>query len=44
MRIVIEFDAADGRATVTTEPQPVSVGGLDGVYLDISIDPAWTTA
>ena len=27
---------------VTTEPQPVSVGGLDGVYLDISLDPAWT--
>ena len=26
MRIVIEFDAADGRATVTTEPHPRSEG------------------
>lgn len=29
---------------VTSEPQPVSVGGLDGVYLDIGLDPGWTTA
>lgn len=27
---------------VTTEPQAVSIGGLDGVYIDISLDPAWT--
>ena len=27
---------------VTTEPQPVTVGGLDGVYLDIGLDPDWT--
>lgn len=26
MRIVIEFDAADGRATVTTEPHPQAEG------------------
>jgi hypothetical protein len=26
VRIVIEFDAADGRATVTTEPHPQSEG------------------
>ena len=27
---------------VTTEPQPVNVGGLDGVYIDIALDPDWT--
>jgi hypothetical protein len=27
---------------VTTEPQPVNVGGLDGVYIDIALDPEWT--
>ena len=27
---------------VTTEPQPVNVGGLDGVYIDIGLDPDWT--
>lgn len=27
----------------TTEPTRVSVGGLDGVYLDISLAPSWTT-
>jgi Tol biopolymer transport system component len=27
---------------VTTEPQPVNVGGLDGVYIDIGLDPEWT--
>jgi hypothetical protein len=26
VRIVIEFDAADGRATVTTEPHPLGEG------------------
>lgn len=38
MRIVIEFDAADGRATVTTEPhrqsgglQPATAPGMLGV-------------
>ena len=29
---------------VTTEPEPVSVGGLDGVFVDISLDPSWTVA
>ena len=28
---------------ITTEPEPVSVGGLDGVFLDITLDPSWTT-
>jgi hypothetical protein len=28
---------------VTTEPQAISIGGLDGVYVDISLDPSWTT-
>lgn len=28
---------------VTTEPQSVNVGGLDGVYIDIGLDPQWTT-
>jgi hypothetical protein len=27
---------------VTTEPEPVSIGGLDGVVLDIQLDPKWT--
>jgi hypothetical protein len=27
---------------VTTEPTPVTVGGLHGVYLDIALDPSWT--
>ena len=27
----------------TSEPQAVSIGGLDGVYIDISLDPSWTT-
>ncbi len=26
---------------VTTEPEPVMVGGLTGVFLDISLDPPW---
>jgi hypothetical protein len=26
----------------TTDPEPASVGGLNGVYTDISLDPAWT--
>lgn len=26
----------------TTKPKPVSVGGLDGVYLDISLAESWT--
>lgn len=24
------------------EPQPVTVGGLEGVYLDLALDPSWT--
>ena len=27
---------------VTTEPQAVAVGGVDGVFIDISLDPSWT--
>lgn len=27
-----------------TEPRPVSVGGLDGVYLDLSLADSWTKA
>jgi len=27
---------------VTTQPEPVTIGGLDGVVIDISLDPAWT--
>jgi hypothetical protein len=27
----------------TTEPEPVTIGGLDGIYLDIGLDPNWTT-
>lgn len=26
----------------TTEPKPVTVGGLEGIYVDISLDPEWT--
>jgi hypothetical protein len=26
---------------VTTEPQPVSIGGLNGVFMDITVDPSW---
>lgn len=27
---------------VTTQPEPVSIGGLQGAYIDISLDPGWT--
>jgi hypothetical protein len=27
----------------TTDPEPASVGGLEGVYLELSLDPAWQT-
>lgn len=26
---------------ITTEPQAVSVGGLEGVFIDIALDPSW---
>ena len=28
---------------VTSEPEQVSIGGLDGLFVDISLDPGWTT-
>jgi hypothetical protein len=28
---------------VTTQPEPVEVGGLQGVVIDISLDPSWTS-
>lgn len=27
---------------VTTPPEPISVGGLTGVVIDVSLDPSWT--
>ena len=27
---------------VATEPTPVTIGGLDGVMVEVSMDPAWT--
>ena len=27
---------------VASAPQPVTIGGLDGFWLDVSLDPAWT--
>jgi hypothetical protein len=27
---------------VTTDPEPISVGGLTGVVIDVSLDPSWT--
>lgn len=27
---------------VTSEPQPTSVGGLEGVVIDVALDPSWT--
>ena len=35
------LEAAPGLAV--SEPAPVEVGGLEGMQLDIEIDPAWTT-
>jgi hypothetical protein len=29
---------------ITTEPTPVTIGGLDGQMLDVRKDPAWTSA
>ena len=37
--LVAWLEAAPGLAL--SEPAPVSVGGLDGVQLDLRIDPAW---
>ena len=28
---------------VTTDPEPITVGGLPGVVIDVSLDPSWTT-
>lgn len=33
---------ADGPGLVVTPPAPVTIGGLEGLRLDISRDPAWT--
>jgi hypothetical protein len=38
---VVEQLVADERL-VTSEPQSVSVAGLDGLMLDIELDPGWT--
>jgi hypothetical protein len=45
VRIVIEFDAADGRATVTTEPhpqaeevQPATAPGVFGAAVGMAVD------
>jgi hypothetical protein len=27
---------------ITTQPEPVEVGGLQGVVIDMSLDPTWT--
>jgi hypothetical protein len=27
---------------VTSQPEPVTIGGLEGVLIDVSLDPAWT--
>jgi hypothetical protein len=28
---------------ITTEPEAVNIGGLDGVMIEVSMDPTWTT-
>jgi hypothetical protein len=33
---------ANGPGLITSRPTPVTIGGLDGYRLDISMDPAWT--
>jgi hypothetical protein len=33
---------ADASGVVSTTPEPVSVGGLEGVRIDVELDPTWT--
>jgi hypothetical protein len=33
---------AEHEGLVTSEPTPVSLGGLDGYMIDVALDPAWT--
>ena len=33
---------ASHKGLVTTKPVPVTVGGLDGYMVDVSLDPSWT--
>jgi hypothetical protein len=28
---------------ITTDPAPVTIGGLDGMVIDVSLDPSWIT-
>lgn len=38
--LIAEFTARPG--IVATAPQPISIGGLDGQWTDLTLDPAWT--
>ena len=31
----------EGLALAVTQPTPVTIGGLDGVRIDLQVDPAW---
>jgi hypothetical protein len=39
---VIADTLANRDGIVASEPEPVSIGGLDGVMLDVALDPSWT--
>jgi hypothetical protein len=39
---VIAETLANRDGIVASEPEPVSIGGLDGVVVDVALDPSWT--